>query len=228
MHQSNITILRCNHQFCTECIDPWIANSSTCPTCRDPISYQHGYRNQRASTPNEQRNMENTLTLLRINDLVLVGFFLLKELGGERLPTLFILPAVYACIIPYLQWGDDNGFIKYYDIFCEARMIFKVHAILSLLCGLPSLLSELDSWRIRMVYLPLFILILVRLIHHWVHLSYRKYSAFVINSEIVWSCTLDNSFLIGLKIGCIYYPICALTVVAYLVCLIAFGGSATW
>ena len=73
MHQSNITILRCNHRFCTECIDTWMANSSTCPTCRDPISYQHGFRNQRASTPNEQRNMENTPTLLGINDLVLVG-----------------------------------------------------------------------------------------------------------------------------------------------------------
>ena len=45
MHQSNITILRCNHQFCTECIDPWMANSSTCPTCSDPISYQHGFPN---------------------------------------------------------------------------------------------------------------------------------------------------------------------------------------
>ena len=69
-----------------------------------------------------------------------------------------------------------NLIYYYYDLFLEARMIFQLHAILSLLCGLAYLLFELDSWRIRMVYLPLSILILVRLIHHWVHLSYRKYS----------------------------------------------------
>ena len=84
----------------------------------------------------------------------------------------------------------------YYDLFLEARMIFQLHVILSLLCGLAYLLFELDSWRIRMVYLPLSILILVRLIHHRVHLSYRKYSAFVINCMVMYFGQF--LFLIGL------------------------------
>jgi hypothetical protein len=37
--QSEMTILFCNHRFCTECIYAWTAstNNSTCPTCRGPI-----------------------------------------------------------------------------------------------------------------------------------------------------------------------------------------------
>ena len=83
--------------------------------------------------------MENTLTLLRINDfLVLVGFFLFIWYLMLQNYFSIIVPAVYAWIIPYLQYGKDNGFVRYYNLFCEARMIFKVHdAILSLLCGLP-------------------------------------------------------------------------------------------
>ena len=34
------TVLSCNHSFCTECIQNWMATSSTCPICRAPLGTQ--------------------------------------------------------------------------------------------------------------------------------------------------------------------------------------------
>ena len=39
--RSAIQVLECSHGFCTECIRTWLANSSTCPTCRAPIATQN-------------------------------------------------------------------------------------------------------------------------------------------------------------------------------------------
>ena len=39
--RSAIQVLECSHRFCKECIHTWLANSSTCPTCRAPITNQN-------------------------------------------------------------------------------------------------------------------------------------------------------------------------------------------
>lgn len=53
-----VTILECNHRFCTSCIQTWMANHATCPTCRSAISDDRLHRNRSRDTrPNSGDNM---------------------------------------------------------------------------------------------------------------------------------------------------------------------------
>ena len=53
--RSAIQVLECSHRFCTECIRTWLANSSTCPTCRAPIANQNSQvRGDRISSRSHQ------------------------------------------------------------------------------------------------------------------------------------------------------------------------------
>ena len=44
---SGMTSLPCNHTFCTVCINSWLENSPTCPTCRHPIRHQSTHVSRR-------------------------------------------------------------------------------------------------------------------------------------------------------------------------------------
>ena len=81
---SAMTSLPCNHTFCTVCINSWLENSPTCPTCRHPIRHQSVHvsrRFQRQGRPHGDwfhRKLIYTLVVI-ISSLLLIsawGFFL--------------------------------------------------------------------------------------------------------------------------------------------------------
>ena len=49
-----ITLLSCNHVFCTKCIQEWEKYNQTCPTCREPIKSPNGVSTRTAVPAQEQ------------------------------------------------------------------------------------------------------------------------------------------------------------------------------
>ena len=50
-----ITLLSCNHVFCTKCIQEWEKYSQTCPTCREPIPSPNGVSTRTAVPAQEEQ-----------------------------------------------------------------------------------------------------------------------------------------------------------------------------